>query len=778
MWKGFAHGSVMRKDTQNGILPMVVALALLVFVWCLEFAPVLFQHQNLLGYRLLNARITGIEASNERRGVMSKLPSQDASMLQTHFPFQFFLAQQFHRGTFPLWNPLAGCGAPVTSDPQFKPWNPFFWPFFAWPSAWMFSLCIAAMALAGLGGFLVFFRRTGLGWVASTSGAMLAVFNPMVHQTIVLSSPWGAWLVPWGFWGAEAWHQGRRWGLPVVAMVTGLAVYAGHPTIALLYTALLFLYLEFMSSERGPTDRLKAGLMVAGAVGLMTAVHTFPLAANLSQYWTYKSNWDGGPYQAWASLVNPKSEIYVPMPIWGLAFVGLVRGARRLRLFFFAAMVYGVLVMFPWVGPGILRTVLTFGGVLVARYGQEAFWLGLAGLAAMGVQGLFAAAREERKRDLLPLRLFIYGVVWYWGLTWISVMSGGLFWPAVFRRVPLAHQIIVWEAATVLFLSIGALLPRWRMGLACLLLGCAILAILPMRLPLAMQRYYSTTDLAKTPPPVLAPALTGQEKGPALRLSGTCFAIDTPAVLAPNQSLCWNVPDIRATNPLLLKNYKRFSDHWNAKGWFGGFAFFPEQDAEVLRFLGVRFVAAEADKPIPSFPVLKKTAPLCLQEVTGAVPWVRPVGRWEVAPDSARFWTRTFDMIETGAWRDTVLLDKVPPIAPASVVPWSAPRVDWRETGPNRWSWDVEGGMPCLLLVLQNDHPGWHAAVDGSPVQILRAYGSFMALPVPAGSHTVELVFKAPWFIAGLILTLVGWLWVAAWGITSLRTGFPRAGRG
>jgi len=70
------------------------------------------------------------------------------------------------------------------------------------------------------------------------------------------------------------------------------------------------------------------------------------------------------------------------------------------------------------------------------------------------------------------------------------------------------------------------------------------------------------------------------------------------------------------------------------------------------------------------------------------------------------------------------------------------------------------------LLVLGEVHyPGWHTYVDGSLVPTLRANLALRAVPVPAGQHQVEMVYR-PWTVpAGIVisvLTLVGALVVIA----------------
>lgn len=736
--------------------------------WVIQFYPVLFSHENLLGYRLLDPRYTGMAPENQRKSIFNRLPSQDASMLQTHFPFQLFLASQFHAGTFPLWNPLIGCGTPVTSDPQYKPFNPFFWPFFALPSAWMFSLGIALMALVGGVGYAVFLRRLDLGWAAVAFGGVLLTFNPLTAQTVVLSNPWAAWMFPWALVGADRWKRREHLGMPLAVAASAVMVYAGHPMSAVLHFAILLLYLWFPGGERTGRERLTGSILLGGGLAVLVAVHVLPTVGASGQYWSYKLNWDGGPYHHWLEFLNPKTEIYIPSVLWGLFFVGMLFGAKPVRWFFLTCAAYGAVVMLPWIGPGPARSAMTFGGLLVARYGAEAFWFGFLGLTSLAVHAFSTA--QDFKEQFARVRLFAYGVAWYFGLSWASAQAGGLLWPMVYKR--LCH----WELAACIPALVMLLVPKRRRWLAPASAAFCVVVLALWQLPLPMSRYFSTVDLFKNPPAVVQ-AMSHPAGGGAARVTGAYYKLDLLADLCPNQGMCWGIPDIRITSPLILQHYREFSDHWNWPGLFGTYCFFPRQEEALLQFLGVRWVVADTSRPFGNLPEVRRLAPLALQEVSNPAPWVRAVGRWQVAANSDAAWRATFASIRSGSWREEAVLDANPGLAESNGN-WKEPGLTWLQAGPNRWTWKVKGADDSLLLVLMNDNPGWRARVDGSPARIYRAYGTFMAVAVPAGSHEVSLAFRAPWFLVGAATSAIGWVALLAWIVVAWRRRTERHGGG
>ena len=73
----------------------------------------------------------------------------------------------------------------------------------------------------------------------------------------------------------------------------------------------------------------------------------------------------------------------------------------------------------------------------------------------------------------------------------------------------------------------------------------------------------------------------------------------------------------------------------------------------------------------------------------------------------------------------------------------------------------INVGVTCtanrLLVLTDNYYDSWHAFVDGQPAKILRSYGSFRAVAVPAGAKEVVFKYESERYARGKLIS-----WVAS----------------
>jgi len=69
---------------------------------------------------------------------------------------------------------------------------------------------------------------------------------------------------------------------------------------------------------------------------------------------------------------------------------------------------------------------------------------------------------------------------------------------------------------------------------------------------------------------------------------------------------------------------------------------------------------------------------------------------------------------------------------------------------------EAELNQPGYVVLVDGYDPGWRAEVDGQRVPVLRANVAFRAVPVPAGRHVIELVYRPPAVTWGAAITVIG----------------------
>lgn len=91
--------------------------------------------------------------------------------------------------------------------------------------------------------------------------------------------------------------------------------------------------------------------------------------------------------------------------------------------------------------------------------------------------------------------------------------------------------------------------------------------------------------------------------------------------------------------------------------------------------------------------------------------------------------------------------------------------VTWEERSPNLLRLSVTSDRPALLVVADNWFPAWQATVDGAEAPVLRAYHTLRAVPVQAGTHTVEMRYHSTLLIRSLWLSILAVVGLVALGV-------------
>ena len=138
-----------------------------------------------------------------------------------------------------------------------------------------------------------------------------------------------------------------------------------------------------------------------------------------------------------------------------------------------------------------------------------------------------------------------------------------------------------------------------------------------------------------------------------------------------------------------------------------------------------------------------------IYENTRALPraWLATQAR--AMDDSAMLQT-----IRTGIWPDgarwdplrTALIEAEPSTPLATEA--TDGRVEITRYEPNRVNLQTHCTVNSILVLSENDYPGWRAYIDGHSAEVMRVNYAQRGVMVPAGDHQVSFVYR-PWSVLG-----------------------------
>jgi hypothetical protein len=207
------------------------------------------------------------------------------------------------------------------------------------------------------------------------------------------------------------------------------------------------------------------------------------------------------------------------------------------------------------------------------------------------------------------------------------------------------------------------------------------------------------------------------------------------------------------------------SPHWTSES----------VNPHMLNLLGARYIVEDSGRSL----YLENGAPqrmpdgfnlrrvfsgkLNIYENPEALPRALYIRKVEVIRDKReilkRLADRSFDYLRTAVLEEEPEPFNATPEPPAVSAKPSPPELILKSRSESET--DIIADVPDAGYILVNDMymPGWHARVDGAKTKIYRANYLFMAVPVRAGKHAIELQYKPVEFRAGRwisILAIVG----------------------
>jgi hypothetical protein len=779
---------------QVRVHPDLLASAILLASTLLFFAPYLFGNDSMLPYNLMH-RIAPWSVL-EQTTVETNMPS-DAIIL--HMPWRTLYREALLRGEMPFWNPYNFSGIPFLANLQstvLYPANLFFLLGSLSTGFLLFSLFHTFFT--GLGAYFLL-RQFDLARPAALSGAVAWMFSGMLifwmmWVSIPATLSWFPWLL---LCGERIVTYGRWRDLGFMAITTGLFFLAGHIQFAyygFLCLASLVAW-QLLWSKLAWSERLqRAGFVGLGlSLGFLIALCQIMPTLELVSHNTRSGSTINSLMN---SSIPLKQIITVLLPeaygngvvFWGkgnstefTGYVGLM-STMLASCAVFHPRIKEQKLIWLWLAVALISLHIAHQGslnyLLAYLPGYTSFrgiqrllviWnLAVALLAAWGVEALWLA-QGWRKRLLLG------GFASLLALATISVLSGAnelIEWLLAFSEAPNRElsepvlrtnlQITLWIGIVGCLIALGLtrlaqIKPKSTKQLVLLLPTLLIfydgLQLSRAHVPQVDKRFSQIETSG------IAWLQEHREEGRIARFGDGILNSPLPA----NSNILFGLEDINGSDSFTLDRYNKLiglidperyqaSAHSNSLGNFRK----PEVlQSPLLSLIGTRFLLTPQEitglsEPWnlvyngPDMLIYRNEQTLPLAFVVGDLRYARSDQEAEAmlqAPD--------FDPSRQAVVQEA-LDTQFDPAARAEVeiVERSLNRLELR------LNVQAQAGKYALLLIRQNNYPGWEATVDGQQRAIITSDLSFQGIMVGAGDEQVVLQFRPRHFYLYLCVSL------------------------
>jgi hypothetical protein len=768
---------------------VVVALPIALLWPAMRTGRILSSADTVLGsYLLTTVRPAGFAPQN----------SLLTDPVQQFIPWRHLVTSELRAGRLPFWNPYAYGGSPLLGNSQAAVFDPLAAPYFLTkhPGTATVWVALLRLAVAGLGAFLLA-RALGcspaacaLAGLAYGGGGFMIVWLLYPHSS---SAAWA----PWALWAAE--RLARRptpKAIVALALAVGASVLGGHVEAALVLAIVVAVYTfwrhtQFHNLEGAPLTRIVLALSAAGALTMtLTAVHTLPFLEALKGGTTVGVRNAFWSSPVLAPLLSPVAYLHQGVRAVLLAFPYLfgrpLRGEVVLgeaftnfceNSFAYASLLAACLAAVAaararrgtatrvivvigaltwlyccWFPPIIV--VVRFLPVLRLVVPERAGFIPLLALAVLAGFGLDALVHSGDPRSKRVARWLAVatalGAVTALALGIVMVGGGTASPKGVFHELA-DPQLAVRYAVSFLF--------PW---VAIALVSAVVLFLLAG----ARRRSHAMLALAVVGGDLwyfgarFNPAIPTSEAYPttaAVRAVQDAGARGRTVILdygmVANVATYYGVRDLAGYDAI---NRTRLDDLARLAGANDR----TTRGQAVLAFehFGSWFFDVMAVQAVVANRTLNGDGLVLRSEVEGARIYANTRARpFVFAPEVVRPTpdrNAAAEILRKGGY-DRVKAAVVE-TRDASLPAASSSQVRWERPSPERVVIDVDARAAATLVVAESYDPGWTARVDGAPAAVLPCDLAVMAIVVPTGHHTVQLVFQPRTWRVAVALTMAG----------------------
>lgn len=718
----------------------------------------------------------------------------------------FFTHQELTAGRFPFWNPTVAGGTPFFSAGQPAVLYPLLWleAFIPYP----FGLTVVTLLkwwLLGLGMYVFARSSLKLAQLPALIPALSFMLGSFWIVWLVHQLSWAVMLLPWLLWATErALRTSSIRRLIALALVVALIGLTGHPEMSFHVTLAGGLYACWLVVGHPAGSWFERSRLLGRAVGiyvlgvLLAAVQYLPtlrqiplmmdpvlraqapishfLPPTASVTWVVPNIWGWGSY-FWGPEDYNETVFYagaVALVLACVALLALRRRERRSEVAFFVLLVvvfgtllYGLppgswLIRLPvistddWSRLGLLAIL---GVSVLAGFGcEEMLAWGQAILAPDHLPGTTSTSLKWRRRVahprlllvgaglmlLLPLLLLAIDRSYRpQGLDHLVDISWDIFWISV-------GTLAVWATCLVLFLRRQGWLNKRRAG--AFVLGLLLCEQLLFAAPYTPQ---PPANLAFPETPTLA------------RLQQTVGSARMAAagsILPPDSMTPYALHDLRGYDPSASARYLQYMLALDPGMVNSPIICCRILTCPSLTLLSVASVAYYATLPEVD---ANRCAPLAPGQSLTPGPliplWTQGgITLWRNTLARPRFYFADTVIPSTGEPQTLAALPTLSAVGHDAIIEggFQVSQAS-AEQGTIKIVTDLPGEItlrtqtaaPRWLIVDEGYDPGWQAEVDGIQKTIHPANEMFQAIMVPAGAHTLHLIYRPLSFIAGVLLS-------------------------
>jgi len=695
-------------------------------------------------------------------------------VISEFFPWRRAVQLSLERGEWPLWNGYNLAGHPLAAEAQSAPYSPFTLIACLLPAAVSLSYSAAVgLLLAALSAFL-FARELELGESAALFAAAGWAFAACNVVYILTAMGLSTVYMPFALMAARrvVWQPGIAAGALLTVMLT-LTTLQGHPESLFLNVLVGCAYalFEMVRRRAAPWRSLFVAIGSGVVAVLLCAIFLLPLLEAIPQSIEYRMRQEmaGVGVQGVSGthfLANLATDLFPHLHVrwWAqpeLGYAGVETAAagslvlafavyslwrrRSAETWFFAAMTVACAIIGARWSP-IAHALQRVPLLNITHHERLAFAaaLFLVMLAAMGVEAMM------RRSDFRAAAWTMASV--------LAVLSLGMWW--------LSGHITLMETASdyghgrafaeISFLTAAVLLLASSRHARVVL--PALLALLVGQRWLSERETFGTFPAGKAYPaiPILEPLK--QARAP-FRIVGRGSAFP------PAMNTFYELEDPRGYEALTLDPFQRTWKLWCRRygSWFNGV---DSLSSPFLSFLNVRYAIQADTEDVPAGwrRIAAQPGAVLLQN-DAAVDRIFVPKRVVVTEGSAE--DIVLRMIGTDDFREIAWITRTGRTEERSNGPG---RIMLREHSVGgRYAFDAYMEREGFVVLSDPSWIGWQATVDGKRMPLDLANAAFIAVFLPAGQHSVQLVYRPQSFVIGRAITFATLLLLAiAWGHTFL----------